>query len=353
MPGIQKAFVLIVSLIFILYKGIDRVFFPNLTVFLFVALFCYVLKDQVYSDYKAITFIKAFLGLLPFYIILIIRFNQNVYSILTSLVFLPFLIILLSFVFSYIIGFPLINETQGRYGAGLNSAHLAFLMYFVIVLLIYESIISKSIKLEFILISLFVLLLTGSRGPLIAVFLPMILLFYIPKTQFLIKRSLLYFLPIIMVLIYFISKIIDRSNQITINNDAGFNLSGREIAWEFFLSQVDGISLFGGGLGSIVNLTKDVTEFNLFYFPVPHNEFIRFYMEIGLFGVVIFFINFIIILYKVYSVSSDITKRFLFMFYLGFIMLTFFDNTFSTLQSVIPLALILKYIHYNEFLFKS
>ncbi|MEO3680742.1 O-antigen ligase family protein [Shewanella vesiculosa] len=351
-PGIiqiQKSLVIIICFITILKSGIDISYINNFIAFTFISFLCYFSKDQVYGNYSSIEFIKAYLGFSIFYIFLITNFNSWLDSLLTSFVLLPFILLPISYVFSLLIGFSLFNEDGDRFGAGLLSAHFAFLMYFVLVLVIYDSLKKDDFKIFLYFGVLFLLLLSGSRGPFLAALFPSLLLLKFVNYKKIFRKLIVLLIPVFVVLFYFINMFLDRSSEITFESDGdSINLSGREYAWEYFLNQVNGVSLFGGGLGSITNITEGVTEYNLYVFTVPHNEFIRFYMELGLIGGVAFFINIIFILKTTIRFSSSITKKFYFLFLLGFFLLTLFDNSLSTLQSFLPLALLLKYIKKNE-----
>ena len=71
-------------------------------------------------------------------------------------------------------------------------------------------------------------------------------------------------------------------------------------------------------------------------------------MELGIIGCSLFFLNIILIMSKTYRISSSTTRKFLVTSFIGMFILTLFDNSLSTLQSSVPFALLLKYIHFNE-----
>ena len=235
-----------------------------------------------------------------------------------------------------------------RYGAGISSAHFAFLTYFVILFLVYESLLKKRVYLFFIAVTLMMMLLSGSRGPLLAALLPIALLLPFLKLRD-IQRKIILTSPLIIVVgSKLILSMVERSKMTTFDSDGGLNLSGREYAWSYFLEKIEGLNLFGGKLGSITKVTEGVKEYNLYVFTVPHNEFIRFYMELGIIGCSLFFLNIIFIMSKTYRISSSTTRKFLVTSFIGMFILTLFDNSLSTLQSSVPFALLLKYIHFNE-----
>ncbi|WP_367990328.1 O-antigen ligase family protein [Vibrio sp. NTOU-M3] len=345
---VQKVTLLGGSLFLIAILGLDRKFFSNFFLFTVVSFLCFLLADQHYLHLSFITFIKAYMGMVAFYTVLMIDFGKYIRSVSTSLVILPFLMVPMSLLMSKVMGFSPFSDEGTRFGAGIASAHFAFLMYYVIVLLVYHSIKENRFNIYLYGACLLMMLISGSRGPLLAALFPSLLLLRFLKLPS-IKQKILLLSPILAFIIYkFIIFLIARTELETFDSGGGVNLSGREYAWEYFLSKVNGINLFGGGLGSITSITKGVLEYNLYVFVVPHNEFIRFYMELGLIGCTIFFINIAMIFKVVYKSVERRLRSFILLTFLGILLLTVFDNTFSTLQSFIPMAIIIKYILTNE-----
>ncbi len=344
---IQKIITLAACIALIALLGPDKRFAKNLYFYLITAFGCYFLADQYYVGLSFPNFLKAVIGGGLFFLILVVDFKSYIKSISTAYLILPFLMVPISFVLSKVLGFNT-NIGDDRFGAGIASAHYAFLGYFAVILACYHSL--NRDRFSFLLYGgcLVLLLASGSRGPLIAALVPSLLLVKFLKRPA-VRQKLWFLLPIIVVvLVKFISMMIARTEMETFNAEGSINLSGRDVAWEYFLKQVHGLNLFGAGLGSTSDITKGVKDFNLYLFVAPHNEFIRFFMELGYIGATLFFLNVFLIFRFVYKNSTKQTKKFLVLAFIGFMVITIFDNTFSTIQSYLPLALILKFILTTE-----
>ncbi|WP_456295183.1 O-antigen ligase family protein [Vibrio sp. AK197] len=343
---IQKAIALGSCILLLAFLGPDKRFFKFLIFYVTIVVVCYLLRDQYYVGINTTTFIKAVLGVGLFYLVMSVNFGNYIYSVSTAYVLLPIIMVPISFVFAQVFGFT--NFQDGRYGAGLASAHYAFLSYFAVLFMCYYSLDQKRFSLMLYGLCVLLLLLSGSRGPLIAVFIPSLLLVRFIKRPS-VRQKILLLSPIILfVLVKFLMSMIARTEMETFNTEGSFNLSGRDVAWEYFLAKVHGLNLFGGGLGSTPEITKGVREFNLYLFVAPHNEFIKFFMELGIIGCTLFFINIFLMFKIVFSQSRKEMRSFFILAFLGFMIITIFDNTFSTVQAYIPLALFLKYAVHNE-----
>ena len=343
---VQKIIVLGSCVALLGLLGPDRRFVKNFYFYIVIVFTCYLLSDQYYVGLSFSDFIKAVIGGSLFFLILTVDFKNYIKSVSTAYILLPMVMVPISLVLSKLLGFGLGHP--GRFGGGIASAHYAFLTYYAVVLACYHCL--NKDRFSFLLYGgcLLLLLLSGSRGPLIAALLPSLMLVkFLKRPAF--RQKLWFFMPIIvLVLIKFVSAMIARTEMETFNAEGSFNLSGRDVAWEYFLAQVHGLNLFGGGLGSTTDITKGVEEFNLYLFVAPHNEFIRVFLELGYIGCTLFFLNIWIIFRLVFKNSTKETRWFLFLAFLGFMVVTIFDNTFSTIQSYVPLALLLKFILTTE-----
>ncbi|EFP96742.1 O-antigen ligase family protein [Vibrio caribbeanicus] len=345
--NIQKILALIIPICMVIKFGLESGYIKHFIIYLTTVFLCYIFSDQNYVDISPLTFLRAVLGFGILYVIMLVKNGTYLRSLTTGLVLLPLFMVLISSTCHFLFN---ISVTSGgnRYGAGISSAHFAFLTYFVILFLVYESLLKKRVYLFFIAVTLMMMLLSGSRGPLLAALLPIALLLPFLKLRDIQRKIILTSPLIIIVGSKLILSMVERSKMTTFDSDGGLNLSGREYAWSYFLEKIEGLNLFGGKLGSITKVTEGVKEYNLYVFTVPHNEFIRFYMELGIIGCSLFFLNIIFIMSKTYRISSSTTRKFLVTSFIGMFILTLFDNSLSTLQSSVPFALLLKYIHFNE-----
>jgi teichuronic acid biosynthesis protein TuaE len=127
--------------------------------------------------------------------------------------------------------------------------------------------------------------------------------------------------------------------------EVGFNTSGRLAAWDFFLDEAEQNPLFGRGLGAGTVLNQGQVHAA---FRVPHNEYIRTYVDGGVVGSFVVLIGFGIVLFRIVKVSRRSFRLFMMMFLAGFLVYSFFDNTLSTTQFSIPFGWYLGVIYTQE-----
>src|SRR5690606_7745407 len=113
---------------------------------------------------------------------------------------------------------------------------------------------------------------------------------------------------------------------------------GRAEAWAFFLDGVKDSKLFGRGLGSVL-VANDGSIYS--GFVVPHNEYIRFYYDGGLFGACLLFMALILVFIRYGRKLAPQVRPYYLTFLLGLAIYTFTDNTLSTVQFIVPFCVYL------------
>lgn len=106
--------------------------------------------------------------------------------------------------------------------------------------------------------------------------------------------------------------------------------SGRFTAWKFFYARFQESPIFGHGMGSVLDMHKFSSDWQVRFFTVPHNEYLRFMVDLGLLGSGLFLISQIWIFYIVWKGST--TRLWLFFMLVAHLLYSYFDNTYGTVQ---------------------
>lgn len=123
-------------------------------------------------------------------------------------------------------------------------------------------------------------------------------------------------------------------NQQQLQSEA-FNLSGRSVAWQYFWIEFKASPWWGYGLGAVTSLTKDIATNNLSSFVVPHNEFLRFMVDLGAVGAGLFFCGYYVALWMHFRSRGVQHRRLALLFVLAMTIYSSIDNTFSTPQMAV------------------
>ncbi|GGF83524.1 hypothetical protein GCM10010912_30850 [Paenibacillus albidus] len=186
-------------------------------------------------------------------------------------------------------------------------------------------------------LNFFILIGTGTRGPILALALMLLYYFYDILRQYL-KGKTYYMVPLmgsfllVIVAVYMqLDNIKKRSFERS--TETGVDLSGRAEAWEYFLNKASDSPWTGKGLGA-VTVANDGTLYK--GFVVPHNEYIRFYFDGGLFGSILLMLSLLAVFLLVYRALAPPVKAYYLLFIAAFLIYSFSDNTLSTVQFIIP-----------------
>lgn len=318
-----------------------------------IALCVMLLITYLFSDWHPLLDraapIKAFIGLLAPFVFLLIRWDRHTSERhITVVALLPLISVAIGLLLhgagihkAFVVEFTGAFRLQGSS----IPAHLAFLA-FISFMICFIELKRNPLRLTFfyvmMAINFMILLLTGTRGPLVSA-APMLLLYIFDLTrQFAKGRAVLIvplfgFVTLLSGAVYLqLDNLMKRSFER--QTDTVIDTSGRAEAWAFFLDGVKGSPWSGRGLGSVL-VANDGSIYS--GFVVPHNEYIRFYYDSGYIGAACLFIALAITFSMVYRRTEKRAKSSVGMLLLGFAIYTFTDNTLSTVQFIVPFCVYL------------
>lgn len=352
--GLYKLLILYAFMILTLYYRIKISYDlvqPAITITILFLISLFVVISS--KEFSIIFTIKAYLAYLGAFLILIISWSLNTArKIIHLLILLP--------IFSCIIGVLLdlvgirdvfMYEYTGvkRFQGANVPAHLAELCYVAVASAVYMYLKTEQNRyLFFLALNMLILAFTYTRIFLLASILLSSIIF-LKHIKNILRRKSIYVVSMVamfslfsVVLALSIKKIIER----TFNYNGQFDTSGRKYAWEYFMQQAEKHELFGRGLGISQLLNPPVPGF-----IAPHNEFIRFYLETGILGTILIFISLIVVFLKIYRYFSldeqdKLLNKFYFIgFILTFLLLSYYDNMLSNIQSLYPVMFFLSSIY--------
>lgn len=330
----QKLLLLISTIIYTSYFGIDRTkiwpyFFFSIAIFTSFAM-ALALGERPSTSALLTSFISMSTGFILFSSRISMKLSDR---IIPALITLPFISTLAGFLLFPALGkLPWLIEHTGafRLSGALHPAHLAMLCVIALMACCIYPFRNETQRLTLVFLLILLLLLTGARGALLAAFIAIF-----PLSQSLYRKNtflLLSLCGLISSPIFF--KLAENIILRTITGNEVFNTSGRSGAWNYFIEKSSGTEFFGKGFGSATSLTEGITQNNLNAFVVPHNEYIRFYYDIGFIGSIILFFGIFGYLFA-RSLSYQANRAFAICFTLSFAVYSFVDNTFGTPHFII------------------
>lgn len=339
----KLSIILIIALSLKLY-GATLQFAAPLIVLCIILIFTYTVAD-FHPRLGLLTPFISILGMGAPFLILLVKWDRKLAEIIILFItLLPSVSIAAGFILQYM---GLHEVLQREYlGAsrlqGANiAAHLAMLSFMGFCTSIMEIKRRADKKLLFFLMAAanFVIMFsTGTRGALVAsVFIIAVFIFDYIKDY--LKGKIFALIPLVLFVLTLIGVLITQWENILMRSfnaqstDIGINISGRDIAWRFFISESKGSEIFGQGLGASL-MANDGTLYQ--GFTVPHNEYIRFFFDTGIVGLILFFSALLYILIKVGSKLPTKMVVYYFSFILGFLVYTFVDNTLTTIHFIVP-----------------
>ncbi|MFD2672710.1 O-antigen ligase family protein [Marinicrinis sediminis] len=288
--------------------------------------------------------VKAFIGLAVPFFILIVRWNRETAHKHIQLICLLPLISVLAGGVLHLAGLHelYVIEFTGAFRlSGANiSAHLAMLAFVGMIVAVIEMK-RNPVKARWFLffagLNFAILLATGTRGPILASVAVILYTVWDLCKQFL-KGKAYYLIPIgLLTLVIATASFLQWENMkkrsFERSTAEGIDLSGRSEAWSYFIAKGEDTPWFGKGLGAVL-YANDGTIFE--GFVVPHNEYIRFYYDTGLFGAGLLFVSILVMLGWSLRHAPPVVRPYLVAFFLGFLIYSFSDNTMSTLQFTLP-----------------
>ncbi|GAB1157437.1 hypothetical protein YWY31_34620 [Paenibacillus illinoisensis] len=289
---------------------------------------------------------KAFLGLVVPFLLLMLNFSREVSQrIIQLLAWLP----LFSLAGGYLLqqaGFlSIVNlEISGvtRLQGANIAAHLAMLCFVSICVCLIQIKRGNQVVLYYLLtlIHLVILVETGTRGPLIAL-IPIILIYLFDQFKGFIQGRVSAVIPLFLFVAAVAYMVIAQWDNYELRQESK-GLSGRDIAWNYFIGKANEFPIFGRGLGSTL-VANDGSIFS--GFVVPHNEYIRFYYDGGLVGAILLFLSLFLVFRAVYQKLSGMVKVYFAGMIIGFLTYSFFDNTLSTVHLIAPFCIYLNALY--------
>lgn len=272
--------------------------------------------------------------------------NFLIQGIARTIMILPLLSVAMAILLFPITGrAPWATEYTGAYrlGGALPPAHLAMLC--VAALMMYSfrmSIQAHEVRKPILapLVIFLILLATGTRGALLAGVVVMLPHLRLPREKRMFLFMGLLLLPLTYVFYAGIENLFSRTGQQV--DYENVNLSGRTVAWQFFLEKSKENFYFGKGLGAVTTLTANEKHANLSFFIVPHNEYIRFLVDIGSVGLALLVVGLFVFFA---DIGRRLGKGMRSAFYgvVGaFFLYSFVDNTFGTPQFFVVFLLLLR-----------
>jgi len=293
--------------------------------------------------------VVAFVGLAIPFVFLIIRWKPSVArQHIIIICFMPLLSIAFGTLFHLLSIHPLfVMEFTGAFrlqGANI-PAHLGFLAFIALLVSIMEIKRNPQRMTFFYMmmgINFVILLLTGTRGPLISALIIIIVFFYDLSRQFVegrVNRIFPLFGFVVVLALSIIWQLENfRKRTFVRSTDEFIDTSGRLEAWTYFLDGVKESPWFGRGLGSVL-VSNDGSLYQ--GFVVPHNEYIRFYYDSGIIGAILLFLSLLFVFRQVFIRLHSDHKLYFIAFIMGFLVYTISDNTLSTLQFIVPFCMYL------------
>lgn len=296
----------------------------------------------------------SFLGMGAPFLILLVKWDRKLAG---HIILLITLLPLVSIIAGVILQFAGLHEVMHQEYLGANrlqganiAAHLAMLAFVGFGASIIEIKRRDEMKLLFFVLAAlnFVIIFsTGTRGALVAsVFIIAVFVFDYIKDY--LKGKLFAVIPLALFILTFIVVLLTQWENIMMRSfnahstDIGINISGRDVAWSFFLAQSRGSEIFGQGLGASLT-ANDGSLYD--GFTVPHNEYIRFFFDSGIIGMVLFFAA---LLYVLVKVGLKLPTRIAFYYFsliFGFLIYTFVDNTLTTIHFIVPFLFFIAALH--------
>lgn len=339
----KLSIILIIILSWKLY-GATFQFIAPLIVLSIILMLTYTAAD-FHPRLGSITPFISFLGMGAPFLILLVKWNRKLAG---PIILLITLLPLISVFAGVILQSAGLHEVLQQEYLGANrlqganiAAHLAMLAFVGFCASIVEIKRRADKKLLFFFlaaVNFVIMFSTGTRGALVAS-LFIIAVFVFDYIKDYLKGKLFALIPLVLFVLTLTAVLMTQWENIMMRSfnahstDIGINISGRDIAWRFFLTQSRGSEIFGQGLGA--SLTAN--DGSLYQgFTVPHNEYIRFFFDTGIIGMVLFFTALLYVLVKVGLKLPTKMAVYYFSFILGFLVYTFVDNTLTTIHFIVP-----------------
>lgn len=351
MQSLYKIGILAISIPAVMRYGVYRRLMVPILAFMALVPLTYLFAD-LHPLLTMSAPVKAFIGIASPFILLIIRWPRKVAEMhIRLLCFLP----LVSVAFGVMLEvsgvqplfMPEFTGVLRLQGANI-PAHLAFLAFIgfsVSVIEVKRNPQRMIFYYVMMAVNFLIMLLTGTRGAIIAA-LAIVLVFAFDLIKQFLKGKTALFLPLvgfIAILVVSVYLQVDniKKRSFERETESVIDLSGRSEAWTFFMDGVKDSPWFGRGLGAVL-VGNDGSLYE--GFVVPHNEYIRFYFDGGIVGVTLVFAALLFVFITLYRRLTPGIKLFYVAFILGTLIYSISDNTLSTVQFILPFCVYLNAI---------
>ena len=332
LPVIQKAILLALTLAAAIHFGINKRFLRPYLFFCLAAAGSLTFGGLSGTSQNLALWVGAFASMSIGLLVFAIRFPQkHLGRMIRALVGLPFISVAAGILG---LGFgltPWVVEYTGsvRLQGASIAPHLAMMCEVAVYRTCFCYSSTRANRYLVILAALMcMILLTGTRGALVAAALPA---GYLALRQVRLKAWLVT-LPVVVVLAPVLS--LGASNvllRFAQQQEAELcNASGRLVRWEYFYERTPNHFYWGHGLGAVTEATKGEVAHNLTSFTVPHNEYLRFAYDLGVIGAALFLIP---LLWCLYRMRVRLGVRYVGLYLsvlVSFLLYSFVDNMFGT-----------------------
>ncbi|APB38211.1 MULTISPECIES: O-antigen ligase family protein [Heyndrickxia] len=358
-----KACLLVITIILILIRGIKVNFIMIYSIFGMCVLTLFLIlqiarKDSVeYANTGDI--LRSYSAYLLLLLSMLVRLKkEELLNILKIIQVMPSISVIVGLIFSITTSWSFIKfEFTGvpRLQGSNPPAHLAEICFVAIItsLAILDFYHINKVILDrgkraklyiFLFINSLIILLTFTRIEILGVII-IFIFFLIRKLYYaFLKDNFSYLLvsilslgiiPLLFCLKIIIQLLIKRST----NNSGGFNTSGRAAAWKYFMEKANEHRFFGRGMGA----SESLYPYNPYQeFVAPHNEYIRSFLEVGVVGLIIMFIFFLVYIKWILKQSfkkNVISNIFVICTIISISIVSYYDNLFVTVHFSIPFIL--------------
>lgn len=288
--------------------------------------------------------VKAFIGLSIPFVFLLINWKKNVADQQIKIIcMLPLVSVVVGLLLqlAHVHNFLDIEYTGAVRIQGANiPSHLAMLAFMGVAIPFIEVKRNPQHARFFytmLVLNFFILIGTGTRGPVLALGLTVLYYFFDILRQYLKGRTYL-LIPLLGALFIMIVGVIWQYDNFQTRSferktETAVDLSGRSGAWEYFLNKAEDSPWSGRGLGA-ATVANDGSLYK--GFVVPHNEYIRFYYDGGYIGAILLMLSLLAVFFLIYRALAPPVKPFYLLFIAAFLIYSFSDNTLSTVQFIIP-----------------
>jgi teichuronic acid biosynthesis protein TuaE len=336
--SLHKLFILYALIPYLLTRGVRKIINPPIIAYLIILTYTFILSSRP-EFLDTVQPFKSFIGLTTAWFIFSLNWNpRRIPKYIHGIGSLAIINVLIGIALHLLRIKPVYaQEYTGafRLTGSTIAAHLAMLAFIGIAAAMGEAARGKKNFLWLGLLNFGILAATGTRGATLGallLFLPFSLrqlthLIHGKIAVRVLQASLIAGVIFVVALPNFITRV--AGNQW----ENGINTSGRLEAWTFFFQQANQNPWFGRGLGAGTVLNQGQINSS---FRVPHNEYLRTYVDGGIIGSILVSGAFILLFHEILSKIRPKARPYLMSLILGFLIYSFFDNTLSTTQFAVP-----------------